>query len=94
MLRVPFSFFFFYSACICVNSLPLLYYYMYTCTHQQQATTTAGNASQLSDGASACVVMEGNAAAKLSTQPLGIFKVTGQRRVVLSVFFLVLFRLH
>jgi hypothetical protein len=29
----------------------------------------------LSDGASACVVMEGSAAAKLSTPPLGIFKV-------------------
>jgi acetyl-CoA C-acetyltransferase len=32
---------------------------------------TAGNASQLSDGASACVIMEGELAAKRGLQPLG-----------------------
>jgi acetyl-CoA C-acetyltransferase len=35
---------------------------------------TAGNASQLSDGASACVVMEAKEAAKRNLTPLGIFK--------------------
>ena len=35
---------------------------------------TAGNASQLSDGASACVVMEAKEAAKRDLKPLGIFK--------------------
>jgi acetyl-CoA C-acetyltransferase len=35
---------------------------------------TAGNASQLSDGASACVVMEAKEAAKRNLKPLGIFK--------------------
>ncbi len=35
---------------------------------------TAGNASQLSDGASACVVMESKEAAKRGLKPLGIFK--------------------
>jgi len=35
---------------------------------------TAGNASQLSDGASACVVMESKDAAKRNLKPLGIFK--------------------
>ncbi len=35
---------------------------------------TAGNASQLSDGAAACVVMEGKEAAKRNLKPLGIFK--------------------
>jgi acetyl-CoA C-acetyltransferase len=35
---------------------------------------TAGNASQLSDGASACVVMEAGEAAKRNLKPLGIFK--------------------
>src|SRR6202000_2683498 len=34
-------------------------------------TVTAGNASQLSDGASACVVMEARAAEKRGLQPLG-----------------------
>uniref|UniRef100_A0A7S2DLI5 Acetyl-CoA C-acyltransferase n=1 Tax=Octactis speculum TaxID=3111310 RepID=A0A7S2DLI5_9STRA len=38
------------------------------------ATTTAGNASQLSDGASACVVMEEKEAVKRGVEPLGIFK--------------------
>ena len=34
----------------------------------------AGNASQFSDGASACVVMEGSLAAKRGLRPLGIFR--------------------
>ena len=34
----------------------------------------AGNASQFSDGASACVVMSDKAAAKLKAKPLGIFR--------------------
>ncbi len=35
---------------------------------------TAGNASQLSDGASACVVMDSKLAEKKGLEPLGIFK--------------------
>jgi acetyl-CoA C-acetyltransferase len=35
---------------------------------------TAGNASQLSDGASACVIMSGRAAARRDLKPLGIFR--------------------
>ncbi len=35
---------------------------------------TAGNASQFADGASACVVMSDEAAAKKNLKPLGIFK--------------------
>ena len=35
---------------------------------------TAGNASQLSDGASACVVMEASAAAKRGIEPMAIYK--------------------
>ena len=35
---------------------------------------TAGNASQLSDGASACVVMDAARAAKLGVEPLGAFR--------------------
>jgi acetyl-CoA acetyltransferase family protein len=35
---------------------------------------TAGNASQLSDGASACVVMDSKLAEQRGIQPLGIFK--------------------
>jgi acetyl-CoA C-acetyltransferase len=35
---------------------------------------TAGNASQLSDGASACVVMDGGLAARRGLSPLGIFR--------------------
>ncbi len=35
------------------------------------ATVTAGNASQLSDGASACVIMDSAAAAKRGLEPLG-----------------------
>ena len=37
-------------------------------------TITAGNASQLSDGASACVVMDGKLAEKKGLQPLGIYR--------------------
>ena len=37
-------------------------------------TITAGNASQLSDGASACVVMEASLAEKRGLQPLGIYR--------------------
>ena len=35
---------------------------------------TAGNASQLSDGASACLVMNAKKAEKLNLEPLGIFR--------------------
>ncbi len=35
---------------------------------------TAGNASQLSDGASACVVMDAAVAARRGLQPLGVFR--------------------
>jgi acetyl-CoA C-acetyltransferase len=35
---------------------------------------TAGNASQLSDGASACVMMEAKEAGRLGLQPLGVFR--------------------
>lgn len=38
------------------------------------AFITAGNASQLSDGASACVVMDGKLAEQRGIEPLGIFK--------------------
>ncbi|MDD9932723.1 MAG: acetyl-CoA C-acyltransferase [Myxococcales bacterium] len=37
-------------------------------------TITAGNASQLSDGASACVVMDSKLAEQRGVQPLGIFR--------------------
>ncbi len=37
-------------------------------------TITAGNASQLSDGASACVVMEASEAAKRGVEPLGYYR--------------------
>jgi acetyl-CoA C-acetyltransferase len=37
-------------------------------------TITAGNASQLSDGASACVVMNAALAAKRGVEPLGVFR--------------------
>jgi len=39
-----------------------------------KATITAGNASQLSDGASACVVMSEAEASRRGISPLGIFK--------------------
>ncbi|UVE19589.1 acetyl-CoA C-acyltransferase [Pseudomonas sp. LS44] len=35
---------------------------------------TAGNASQLSDGASACVLMDGRLAAQRNLQPLGLYR--------------------
>jgi acetyl-CoA C-acetyltransferase len=38
------------------------------------AYITAGNASQLSDGASACVVMDGKLAEQRNIEPLGIFR--------------------
>jgi len=37
-------------------------------------TVTAGNASQLSDGASACVLVSGTLAAKRNLQPMGIYR--------------------
>ena len=37
-------------------------------------TVTAGNASQLSDGAAACIVMEGELARERGLQPLGVFR--------------------
>ena len=37
-------------------------------------TVTAGNASQLSDGASACVVMEATLAAQRGLRPLGLYR--------------------
>jgi acetyl-CoA C-acetyltransferase len=40
----------------------------------QGKTVTAGNSSQFSDGASACVVMSDAAAAKQNIKPLGIFR--------------------
>ena len=40
---------------------------------RQEGFITAGNASQLSDGASACVVMEANMAAARGLEPLGRF---------------------
>jgi acetyl-CoA C-acetyltransferase len=40
----------------------------------EKGTITAGNASQLSDGASACVVMDAALAAKRGIKPLGIFR--------------------
>jgi acetyl-CoA C-acetyltransferase len=40
---------------------------------RQGGTVTAGNASQLSDGAAACVVMEEKLAEKLGLSPLGAF---------------------
>lgn len=39
-----------------------------------KATVTAGNASQLSDGGSACLIMEGAEVAKNNSPALGIFK--------------------
>jgi acetyl-CoA C-acetyltransferase len=37
-------------------------------------TITAGNASQLSDGASACVVMDAKLAERRGLEPLGVFR--------------------
>ena len=39
-----------------------------------ERTVTAGNSSQLSDGASACVLMEAADAARLGVKPLGAFR--------------------
>ena len=41
---------------------------------QQGACITAGNASQLSDGASACVLMEAKLASQRNLAPLGIYR--------------------
>ena len=41
---------------------------------KEGGTITAGNASQLSDGSSACVVMNGALAEKRGIEPLGIFR--------------------
>ncbi|MBU4137802.1 MAG: acetyl-CoA C-acyltransferase [Alphaproteobacteria bacterium] len=41
---------------------------------QQGEFITAGNASQLSDGASACVIMEAGEAVKRALQPLGAYR--------------------
>ncbi len=40
----------------------------------EKAFITAGNASQLSDGASACIVMDSKKAEKLNLDPIGIYK--------------------
>jgi len=40
----------------------------------QGKTVTAGNASQFADGASACIVMSGEAAAKRNLKPMGLFR--------------------
>jgi len=40
----------------------------------EDGSITAGNASQLSDGASACVLMESSVAEKRGLQPLGIYR--------------------
>ncbi len=40
----------------------------------EDGTVTAGNASQLSDGAAACVLMEAQSAEKRGLQPLGIYR--------------------
>jgi len=45
-------------------------------TVRENGFITAGNASQLSDGASAAVVMEAGVAAKRGLQPLGIYRGT------------------
>ena len=41
---------------------------------REGGTVTAGNASQLSDGASACVMMEAKEAERRGLEPLGIFR--------------------
>jgi len=40
----------------------------------RDGTVTAGNSSQMSDGAAACVVMSANRAEKLGLRPLGVFR--------------------
>src|SRR5260370_26152964 len=41
---------------------------------RENGSVTAGNASQLSDGASACVIMEAKLAQKRGLEPLGIYR--------------------
>src|SRR6185295_7171009 len=41
---------------------------------QEGGTVTAGNASQISDGASACVIMERQVAERRGLQPLAIYR--------------------
>jgi len=41
---------------------------------QEGGTVTAGNASQISDGASACVIMERKLAEQRGLQPLGVYR--------------------
>jgi acetyl-CoA C-acetyltransferase len=41
----------------------------------------AGNASQFSDGASACVVMDAKRGARSAAEPLGIFRGFASRRL-------------
>ncbi|MEP7349451.1 MAG: acetyl-CoA C-acyltransferase [Sphingorhabdus sp.] len=43
-------------------------------TVKEGGTVTAGNASQLSDGASVCVVMSATEAARRGLQPMGVFR--------------------
>lgn len=43
---------------------------------RENGLITAGNASQLSDGASACVIMEASVAEKRGLQPLGVYRGT------------------
>ena len=43
---------------------------------RENGVITAGNASQLSDGASACVVMEASVAEKRGLTPMGIYRAT------------------
>lgn len=43
-------------------------------TVRQDGTVTAGNASQLSDGASACVLMSETEAQRRGAEPLGVFR--------------------
>jgi acetyl-CoA C-acetyltransferase len=40
----------------------------------EHKTVTAGNASQLSDGASACVIVDSSLAEKRNLQPMGIYR--------------------
>ncbi|TIX46847.1 MAG: acetyl-CoA C-acyltransferase, partial [Mesorhizobium sp.] len=40
----------------------------------EESTVTAGNSSQLSDGASACVLMSGDEASRRGLVPLGLFR--------------------
>ena len=55
-----------------LNGLPLVYQSGQTV--KQGSYITAGNASQLSDGASACVLMEAKDAERRGLQPLGAYR--------------------